>query len=268
MGQLLDKLERASRGAATPLGFASSAKREKIAPMLLLGAVAAGNAEQAKLASSSAEGGALDGAIVVGTGGAKKADVDQSTAALAGVTFGVWLDEGQPREPDGADFQVFSSEATPAGALSGEERTTVMQVVPEMDDSLLRTIEYLPVDAFLVSVADGGSLTVRQLMRLARVRGVTSRWILAHVASLPTKEELEQLRDAGTGAVVVDLSGQTAASLKAARELLQDLPHAPQRKKSHGVATLPSAGAAAPGPSRPEPEPDEDDDDDDDDYEP
>ena len=259
MGELLDKLERASRGAATPLGFTSAAKREKIAPMLLLGAVAAGDAAQAKLAS----GGALDGAIVVATGGAKTADVDRSAAALAGMTFGIWLDEAQPHEPDGADFQVFSSEATPAGALSGEERTTVMHVVPELDDSLLRTIEYLPVDAFLVSLADAGSLTVRQLMRLARVRGVTSRWILAHVAALPTKEEFEQLRDGGVGAVVVDLAGQTAGSLEATHELLRDLPHEPpRRKKGRGGVTLPSTAALAPGPSRPEPEPDEDDDDD------
>ena len=105
--------------------------------MLLLGALAAGDAQGAKLAVD----GALDGAIVVGTGGAKKGDVDRSAAALEGVTFGVWLDEAQPIGPNGADFQVFSSEGTPAGALSGDERTTVMQVVPELDDSLLRTIE-------------------------------------------------------------------------------------------------------------------------------
>ena len=258
MGELLDKLERASRGAAIPLGFASAAKREKIAPMLLLGALAAGDDAGAKLAVD----GALDGAIVVGTGGAKKADVDRSVTALDGVTFGIWLDEAQPSRPDGPDFEVFSSEATPAGALSGEERTTVMHVLPELDDSLLRTIESLPVDAFLVSLADAGSLTVRQLMRLARVRSVTSRWILVHVASLPTKEELEQLRDAGAGAVVVDLAGATAASLKATREVLVDLPHeATKRKKGHGVVTLPAAAAPASGPSRrePEPEPDEDD---------
>ncbi|MCH8974601.1 MAG: hypothetical protein IH869_05955 [Chloroflexi bacterium] len=92
MGELLDKLERASRGAATPLGFASAVKREKIAPMLLLGALAAGDAAGAKLASD----GVLDGAIVVGTGGANKADVERSVAALDGVTFGIWLDEAQP----------------------------------------------------------------------------------------------------------------------------------------------------------------------------
>ena len=259
MSELLNKLERASRGAATPLGFASAVKREKIAPMLLLGALAAGDAAGAKLAVD----GALDGTIVVGTGGANKADVERSVAALKGVTFGVWVDEAQSKSPDGADFEVFSSETTPAGALSGEDRTTVMHVVPELDDSLLRTIESLPVDAFLVSLADAGSLTVRQLMRLARVRGVTSRWILVHVASLPTKEELEQLRDAGAGAVVVDLAGQSAAALKAIRDVLLELPHEPtKRKKGRGPVTLPATAAPASGPSRPEPEPDEDDDDD------
>ena len=259
MGELLDKLERASRGATTPLGFTSAVKREKIAPMLLLGALAAGDAAGAKLAVD----GALDGTIVVGTGGANKADVERSVAALKAVTFGVWVDEAQSKRPDGADFEVFSSEATPAGALSGEDRTTVMHVVPELDDSLLRTIESLPVDAFLVSLADAGSLTVRQLMRLARVRSVTSRWILVHVASLPTKAELEQLRDAGAGAVVVDLAGQSAAALKATRDVLLELPHEPtKRKKSRGPVTLPATAAPASGPSRPEPEPDEDDDDD------
>ena len=258
MGELLDKLERASRGTATPIGFANAAKREKIAPMLLLGAIEAGNAAQAKLALD----GSLDGAIVVGTGRAKKADVERSVKALGDVTSGVWLDEAQAEGPDGVDFQVFSSDATPAGVLSGEERTTVMHVVPELDDSLLRTIEYLPVDAFLVSLADAKSLTVHQLMRLGRVRGMTSRWVLAHVPSLPVKEELEQLRDSGVGAIVVDLAGQSAASLKATRELLRELPHEPpQRKRGHGVATLPSPAAPAPaGPSRREPEPDEDDD--------
>ncbi|MCH7481566.1 MAG: hypothetical protein IIC31_01840 [Chloroflexi bacterium] len=259
MGELLDKLERASRGAAAPLGFAQMVKREKIAPMLLLGALAAGDAEGANLAAD----GALDGTIVVGTGGADKAGVDRSAAALKGTTFGVWLDEAQPAMPEGADFGVFSSETTPASALSGNERTTVMHVVPELDDSLLRTIENLPVDAFLVSLADAGSLTVRQLMRLARVRGVTSRPILVHVASLPTQEEIELLRDAGAGAVVVDLAGQTAASLKALRDLLDDLPHeAPKRRKGRGVVTLGSPPASASAPSRREPEPDEDDDDD------
>ena len=259
MGELLDKLERASRGTVQPIGF-GSVRREKVAPLLLLGAVEAGNDAQAKLVAAAE----LDGAIVLGTKGAKATDVDKSVKALKGVTFGVWAEEATPNSPDGSDFQVFSSEMTPAGALSGDERTTLMQISPELDDSLLRTIEYLPVDGFLVSLIDVDLLTVRQLMRLGRVRGVTSRWLLAYLSALPTKEELEQLRDVGVSGIVVDLAGQTAASLKGCRQVLLELPHeAPDRKKSRGTATLPSLGAPGPAPSGPGPGPEPDPDDDD-----
>ena len=258
MGELLDKLERASKGSVQPMGFGGAAKREKVAPMLLLGAVEPGNDAEAKLAIDAG----LDGAIVAGRNGAKKADMDKSVKALKGLTVGVWQDQASAKDPAGSDFQVFSSESTPLGSLGGEERTNVMQVVPELDDSLLRTIEHLPVDVFLVSLVDTNTLTVSQLMRLARVRGVTSRWLFAHLAVLPAKEELEQLHDAGIGAIVVDLAGRDAKALRVCKEAMLELPHeSSDRHKGHSVATLPSSlMRPATGPARgPEPEPDDDD---------
>ena len=162
MGQLLDKLEQASRGASQPLGFGRGPARPKIAPLLLLGAVDPGDNAQTKLAGEAD----LDAVIVLASKPAKKADIDRAVKALKQTTVGVWREEAQPGGHTDADFQVFSSEATPIGALGGEDRTNVMQIVPEADDSLLRTIEYLPVDAFLVSLTDADSLTVSQLMRL------------------------------------------------------------------------------------------------------
>ncbi len=257
MSELLDKLEKASRGSVQQLGFGAT-KRENVAPMLLLGAVDAGNDSQAKLVKDAG----LDAAIVKGLKPAKKDDIDKSSKTLSKVTFGVWQDEAQAKDPAGSDFQVFSAESTPIGSLSGEKRTIVMQVVPELNDSLLRTIDQLPVDAFLVSLADAESLTVAQLMRLARVRGVTSNWILAHLVSLPSQEELEQLHDIGVGGIIVDMAGKTAAALKACLKAMSELSHEqPARRKGHAVATLPSV--SVPGaPSRPAPEPEPDDDDD------
>ncbi|MEX2599111.1 MAG: hypothetical protein WD533_05580 [Dehalococcoidia bacterium] len=260
MGKLLDMLEKASRGAVQPLGFGGGGRREKVAPMLLLGAVQAGDEAQAKLVLEAG----LDAAIVVAKG-AKAADLTKSTKALGEAVFGVWQEQAQAEAVEGCEFQVFTSDATPIAALSGEERTNVMQVVPELDDSLLRTIDHLPVDAFLVSLADAESLTVAQLMRLARVRGVTSRWLLVHLRALPSKEELEQFRDAGVGGIVVSVEGQSLEALKACRETLLGLPHeAPDRDKGKGrsFATLPSV-VEGPRPSRQAPEPDEDDWDDD-----
>lgn len=259
MGDLLDKFERASKGTVQPLGFGGAAKREKVAPMLLLGAVDAGDDAQAKLAIDTG----VDAVIVSARGAAKKADVDKSIKAAKGLTVGVWVDEAAEKDPTGADFQVFSSEATPIGSLSGENRTNVMQVVPELEDGLLKTIEHLPVDVFLVSLADADKLTVSQLMRLARVRGATSRWLLAHLGKLPTQAELEQLREAGVAGIVVDLASQGADGLKECMAALLELPHeVPERNKHRNVATLPSAGLRSATPARrTEPEPDDDDDD-------
>ena len=261
MGELLDRLERAAKGTIQPMGFGGGAKREKVAPILLLGTVAAGNDAQAKLVGEAE----LDGVIVLGRESAKKTDIDKTVKALKKSVIGLWRDEAPPEDQPGTDFQVFSSVDTPMGALAGEERTNVMQIEPELDDSLLRTIDYLPVDAFLVSLTDTTSLTLSQLMRLARVRGVTSRWIFVHLAVLPSKAELEELRELGVSAIVVDLASHDAAALKGCREAMLELPHVPpDRKKSHNVATLPSVGLSRTARPR-EPEPDEDDDWDDDD---
>ncbi len=261
MGQLLDKLEQASRGAAQPLGFGRGPARPKIAPLLLLGAVDPGDSAQTQLAAEAD----LDAVIVLAAKPAKKADIDRAVKALKQTTVGVWREQAQPGGHPGADFQVFSSEATPIGALGGEDRTNVMQIVPEADDSLLRTIEHLPVDAFLVSLADADSLTVRQLMRLGRVRGVTSRWLLAQLSTLPAKDELEQLREVGVAGIVIGLAGRAAAELSACREALLALPHQPpERQRRRSTATLPSPSApAAPERRRREPDPDDDDWDDD-----
>ena len=168
--------------------------------------------------------------------------------------------EPEWKDAAGSDFQVFSSDATPIGSLAGEERTNVMHVVPELDDSLLRTIDQLPVDAFLVSLADAASLTVSQLMRLARVRGVTSRWVLVQLAALPTKEELELLRDAGVGGIVVVVDGLSASDIQACKQALLELPREPREHgKGHSFATVPQMGANAPARRAPEPEPDDDD---------
>jgi hypothetical protein len=257
MGDLLDKFERASKGTVQPLGFGGASKREKVAPMLLLGAIDAGDDAQAKLAVDAG----LDAVIVAGRGVAKKADVDRSIKSSKGLTVGVWVDEAAASNPAGSDFQVFSSVATPIGSLGGENRTNVMHVVPELEDGLLKTIEHLPVDVFLVSLADADKLTISQLMRLARVRGVTSRWLLAHLATLPTQAELEQLREAGIAGIVVDLAKQDAKGLKECMAALLELPHEiPERNKHRNVAMLPTTGLRAAAPARrAEPEPDDED---------
>ncbi len=253
MGKLTDKLEQAARGGAQPMGFAA-ARVEKTPSMLLLAKVSA-NGEGPKAVVDAG----LDGALVVP--GSKK-NMQSAAKALNGVPWGLWVDVAQADLPNGADFQVFASDATPVAAIGGEEQTSVMQASPDMDEEALRAIDDLPVDAFLVSLAEEGPLTVRSLLRLGRVSGVTSKWLLLHVSETPTAHEAEQLRGAGVSALVLDADGASADDLRQARQTLLDLPSASKRSKERRTASLPSIGLPGGG-SRRRPEPDDDDYDDD-----
>lgn len=235
------------------MGFAASAPKEKTPTVPLLATVS--SEAEAKAAANAG----LDGALVVGI--TSKAAVDKISKALNSHAWGLWKTHADTTPPEKADFQVFSSEATPLAAIGGEAHATIMQVSPELDDSLLRTIEDIPVDAFLVSLAGVDSLTVHQLMRIARVRGVTSKWLFLHLASVPSINEVERLREAGVCALIVDGAGKSSAELKKARAALLALPNgSPKRRQEQRSATIPSLGIPeTPGQAEREPEPDDGD---------
>ena len=255
MGQLIEKLERAERGAAQPLGFGGAAKRESVAPLLLLGVVEAGDAAQAQAVAASG----IDAALIKATGAEQQPAIEKSAKALAETTVGAWTEEGLDAAPAGADFEVFSSAATLAGAIAGEGRTIVMQAEPELDDGLLRTLGMLPVDAFLVAL--GAPLTVAELMRFGRIRGATSRRVFAQLPALPSKAEAEQLRDAGASALVIDAKGQSAEAFRETLAMLRELPRKSSRHRDRSGATIPQPGRTEAAAS-PAPPPDDDDDDD------
>ncbi len=254
MSALIDKLERASRGAGQPLGFGAAAKRQPVAPILLLAAVNPNDAAQAQAVAEAS----LDAAVVDSAPG--EPIPPAAAEALANLTLGVRFDCAQPNDPDGADFQVFSSDSTPLDALAGDERALIMEISPALDASLLRALDALPVDAFLVRLQDPDGLTVRQLMLLGRVRRATSRWLIARLSAPPSRAEAELLRDAGIRAVLVSAAGVSARDLQEAKEMLLSLPRESARKKGRdrSAATIPrpATGSAAPPPS---PDPDDDD---------
>ena len=242
MGKLLDLLEQSSRGAAQPLGFAISKDRRKVPPVLLIGSVKLGdNATAEKLSKAG-----LAIAVLTMETQVKGNEVERACKALNDVVTGVWHDVADAVLTKDADYEVFTSEETPIGSLDGEDRTLVMQIDPDLDDSLLRTIEDLPVDAFLVSVADAPTLTLRQLMRIARVRGLTSKYLLVQLAKLPSKEEMAQFRDAGVNALIVDVAAHSVEDIKTCKAALDELPQmTPQRKNERPVPTLPPIRTAA-----------------------
>ena len=261
MSKLIDKLERASSGGVTALGFGPAVAREKVAPLLLIGAVRVGDKEEA---GRAAEAG-LDAVLLVSNGAAPKAKIATSAGSLGEVPWGLWGADAGSTSTDGSDFRVIVSDSTPLTLLEGEEPANVMVVKPEMEDSLLRTIDDLPVDAFLVSLDDAGPLTVRQLMRICRVGRVTSKYLLLHLPVMPAEAELKPLMDVGVGGLVIDVQGRDVKELKACRARLLELSSPQPRRKRRSTATLPSTGfTAASAPRRREDDDDDDEEEDDD----
>ena len=244
MSKLIDKLERASRGSGTPMGFGGAARKEKVAPVLLLGSA---KLDQENEVGRVVEAG-LDGALLMAAPTSSSKQVASAAKLMKGLPWGLWQPGATPTEAEKSDFQVIASEATPLAMLAGDDRTNVMALAPEMGDSLLRAIDDLPVDAFLLSIDGTSGLTVGQLLQIGRVRRFTSKYLLLHLAVMPSLAELKQLRDAGVHALVIDVAGQTVQDLHACQSQLLELPPQQPRNRDRARATLPALqpGAAAP----------------------
>jgi hypothetical protein len=255
MSKLTDKFDRASRGSLAPMGFGGQAKREKVAPVLLIGiAKLSDKTEVQRIVSTG-----LNAALLAVSGAAKATDVKAAATALKGAPWGVWQDDATA-DADGSDFRVIASIDTPLASLGGEDDTNVMVLSQGIDDTHLRGLEDLPAETFIFAVSGKGPLTVRHLMELGRVRRSTSKHLVVQVAALPSKEELVLLRDAGVEAIAIEVGGLTDKALKDAVADLLDLPAPKRRKQGHSTATLPSVASESASPRREEPEPDEDDD--------
>ncbi len=236
MSELIEKLERASRGNVTPMGFGGAGRKEKVAPMLLMGSARVEKQEEARRIVEAG----LDGALLVAaaTTGAKQ--VKAAVKLMGKLPWGLWQPVAIPTAEEGSDFQVIASDAMPLSLLDGDERTNVLAVTTEMSDSQLRTMDELPVDVFLLSLDGPTPLTVGHLMDIARVRRFTSKYLLLHLAAKPSVAEMKQFRDAGVQALAIDAAGQTAETLKACQAQLLDLPLTQPRKRERSTATLPS----------------------------
>ena len=256
MSKIIERFEQSERGVSQPMGFAAGPRAEPVPSILLLGRV--GSAAEA---TTAAEAG-LDGALVSGV--TQKTEYGRVAKALAERPWGPWVDEGLDVLPASSDFQVFAATTTRLSVLGGEERTNFMEVSLDLDDATLDGLEGLPVEGFVVSLAQASALDIGQLLRLGRVRACTSKWLALEAGAPPSSVEAEQLRSAGVNAIVLAVEGRSADELKAIRKTLLDLPAESPRKRERRTASLPRLGSSRSASEPDEPElPDDDDFDDD-----
>lgn len=100
----------------------------------------------------------------------------------------------------------------------------VLQVEASLDDSLVRSLDQLPLDALLITgMAKGEPTTLHDLMLLRRWGNLTRRFLLLEVGTGLEASDLEGLRGAGIQGIVVPLP-EMKETLSALRQAINALP--------------------------------------------
>ena len=214
MSKLADKIRKAARLDAQPLGFVT-ARAAKEATMLL-GGVAADARAAAELAAHGAD-------FVILT---KAAAVDGAAAggAIAGAVIEGDADAKEYKD-GGFDFVVFDPDKTSSTAVLEEEIGYVMIVPKDASDTDLRSVESFQLDAIHVGEIKG-VLTVRRQIELRRLFGLTRKPLLAVVPADISVPMLQALRDTNVIAVAVE----GAPSIERLRKTIDALPPRTRRK--------------------------------------
>ncbi len=239
MSQLQKKTSRIQRREGPRIGFRSFAKETPRA--MLLAAIAT----DAKGGKQAFEAGA--DVVVLKASDAKAAAATVKALVNEDETVGVWsatLDEeaAEALHEAGCDFVVSTLEGTASAAVDTERMGQVVVAGDAFDDTTLRSLAPLGLDALFVE-RPPGAMTLAQQLGLVRIATFAGSWLMVTIDPHATVADLRVLRDSGAGVVVVG-AGTPADQIKALIEALKAVP-APRKGKADGreIALVPSLPA-------------------------
>jgi hypothetical protein len=230
MSKFIDKLNSIASGGAAPMGFRVAGAKPR--PKMALVAHVAAEAK-------------ADGADAI------LLAVPKATRSLkkpkAKVLWGGWLKEVSAAEvkrlvEGGADFVVFPAASVSSAIIEDEKLGKIVEVEADIEASLLKSIDDLPIDAVLIA-GEKPSLSWQDLMLFRRGANVLSKPLLVVVSPDVTASELQALCEAGVAGVV---AGANVDKLRKAIDKLTS-PKAGKRRKAEpllpriggGVETIP-----------------------------
>jgi hypothetical protein len=216
-------------GEGASIGFGATGKGK--APSLLLVARVAGAAQAGPALAAGAD------AVVVPGGGLVERPA--GATGLWGLALGDGPVDVEALRASEADF-VLLEPGTAAEALQWEDAGFALAVDPRADDSTLRAVAALPVEAVVFDLPGDGPLTLARLLTVQRVALLTGKPALVAVGKGQGAEVARTLRDASVGGVVLDQPAESA--LKSWRETLDALPPRSKQRRPEAEASLPTPG--------------------------
>lgn len=198
------------------------------------------NANEANKAEEAAKKGA--DAIIIDGGDAGK--LKDFAKKAPGLVLGVRplkteRDQVASLREAGADFVVIDAESGMADALLEERVGFVMLARSEPDDTRLRLLAELNLDA-LIPPAPNGLLTIERLLELRRVSALGRTPLLVDVPG--DAFHLQSLRESGVAGVIIE--GSALGKLAKLREAIAALPARGKKREERSDATIPAAAMA------------------------
>jgi len=243
VSKLSEAIRRAGRTTPAPLGFAARAANTAATPTMLAIVRLASNE------SNKAEEAAKKGADAVIVDGGDAGKVKEFAKKAPNVLLG-----SRPQKPDrenvaslrqgGADFIVLEADSGLAEALLEENVGFVLAARAQLEDTGLRLLGDLGLDALITTVPDG-ALTIERLLELRRVSALSRTPLLVEVPADAEASRLQALRESGVAGVIID--GSSVGKLGKLRETIAGLPARGRRREERGDAVLPTAAAVAAG---------------------
>lgn len=256
MSELQKKIGRIQRREGPRMGFGQAAREQPRA--MLLGAFV----KDADAARAATEAGAD---TVIFSGANAKAVMGEvaglkDTKVTAGVRLETVAEAGAKELADkGCDFVIGTLAGTAAASVDSERMGQMVVADPSMDDTTIRALAALGLDALFVE-HNGGDMSLAQQLELVRVSSFASTPLAVTISADAPVQQLRVLRDSGCALVILP-AGTGVDEIKSLGERLREVP-APRKNKREGgrdIAIVPMGAATAAA------EHDDGDDDDDDD---
>jgi len=238
MSKFVEKLKRVYSGPTHSIGFRKSAEAES-PPLLLIANLAGTSPAEAKAMAAE-----IDTAIV-GSGDVNAKSFGQLAKVLGDVPLGLLIestDKGEIAEfiQFGSDFVVFNLKV-PFEAVNKENVGKILKIESSLDQGLVGCINGLPlvVDGVMVA-AEEPLITIEVLLASQRVAGILDKPLLMTLGTLPTKDELQALYEAGVNGLVLPPK-LTVDMFSDLRKLVAELSTTVKRR-ARRAALLPRVG--------------------------
>jgi hypothetical protein len=236
MSRFADKLKDALQVNPPAMGFFRSAQVAAKPKMLLLAWVGLDDVEKAPSMLEAA-----DAAVLVSSKAPTAKTLKAIVKSSGETPMGVWVEDGAGLklfDSAGIDFAVFAPEKMPLAAIDAEKPGRVVGIPFDIEDSLVRTVNELMVDAVIIN-SPGTPLTFQDLMRFRRLGEWVSKPLLAVVPAALSGGEIKALWDAGIDALVVSLTVENQTAFTELCSTLDGLTLPAKRKWMKARAIVP-----------------------------